>query len=100
MRSMHNAAMCTLSLYDVIGITRHLHIKLKSFPNIAQQLHKKISTWLKFRTGEGRVLKFSSKRQQPNIFNTYHSYLNLGFKLRPPVPEADAVHLEVQLELS
>ena len=32
--------MCTLSLYDVIGITRHLHIKLKLFYNIAQPLHK------------------------------------------------------------
>ena len=32
--------MGTLSLYDVIGITRHLHIKLKSFSNIAQPLHK------------------------------------------------------------
>ena len=32
--------MCTLSLYDVIGITRHLHIKLNSFSNIAQPLHK------------------------------------------------------------
>ena len=39
-RSMHNAVMCKLSLYDVIGITRHLHIKLKSFSNIAQPLHK------------------------------------------------------------
>ena len=37
---MHNAAMCTLSLYDVIGITHHLHIKLKSFSNIAQPLNK------------------------------------------------------------
>ena len=37
---MHNAVMCTLSLYDVMGITRHLHIKLKSFSNIAQPLHK------------------------------------------------------------
>ena len=37
---MHNAVMCTLSLYDVIGITRHLHIKLKSFSNMAQPLHK------------------------------------------------------------
>ena len=37
---MHNAAMCTLSLYNVIGITRNLHIKLKSFSNIAQSLHK------------------------------------------------------------
>ena len=37
---MHNAVMCTFSLYDVIGITRHLHIKLKSFSNIAQHLHK------------------------------------------------------------
>ena len=37
---MHNAVMCTLSLYDVIGITRHLPIKLKSFSNIAQPLHK------------------------------------------------------------
>ena len=27
-------------MYDVIGITRHLHIKLKSFFNIAQPLHK------------------------------------------------------------
>ena len=32
--------MCTLSLYDVIGITGHLHIKLKSFSNIAQPLNK------------------------------------------------------------
>ena len=37
---MHNGVMCALSLYDVIGITRHLHIKLKSFSNIAQPLHK------------------------------------------------------------
>ena len=37
---MHNAVMCTLSLYDVIGTTRHLHIKLKSFSNIGQPLHK------------------------------------------------------------
>ena len=37
---MHNAVMCTLSLYDVIGITRHRHIKLESFSNIAQSLHK------------------------------------------------------------
>ena len=36
---MHNAVMCTLSLYDVIGITRYQHIKLKSFSNIAQPLH-------------------------------------------------------------
>ena len=33
---MHIAVMCTLSMYDVIGITRHLHVKLKSFSNIAQ----------------------------------------------------------------
>ena len=32
--------MCTLSLYDVIEIMRHVHIKLKSFSNIAQSLHK------------------------------------------------------------
>ena len=37
---MHNAVMCTMSLYDVIGITRHLHIKLKSLSKIAQPLHK------------------------------------------------------------
>ena len=37
---MHNAVMCTLSLYDVIGITRHLYIELKSFTKIAQRLHK------------------------------------------------------------
>ena len=37
---MRNAAMCTLSLYDVIGITRHLHIKLKSFSYIAKPQHK------------------------------------------------------------
>ena len=37
---MYNDAMCTLSLYDIIGITRHLQIKLKSFSNIAQPLHK------------------------------------------------------------
>ena len=35
-----NAVMCTLSLYDVIGITRHLHIKLKAFSKIAQPVHK------------------------------------------------------------
>ena len=39
-RLMQNAAMCTLSLCDVIGITRHLHIKLKSFSNNARY-----STW-------------------------------------------------------
>ena len=32
--------MCTLSLHDIIGITRHLHFILKSFSNIAQPLHK------------------------------------------------------------
>ena len=38
---MHNAVMCTLRLYDVIGITRHqLHIKFKSFSKITQPLHK------------------------------------------------------------
>ena len=37
---MHNTVMRTLSLYDVIGITRHLHIKLESFSKIAQPLHK------------------------------------------------------------
>ena len=37
---MHNAVMRTLSLYDVIGITGNLHIKLKSFSKIAQPLHK------------------------------------------------------------
>ena len=37
---MHNAVMCTLKLYDVIRITRHLHIKLKSFSEIGQPLHK------------------------------------------------------------
>ena len=40
---MHNAVMCALSLYDVIGITRHLHFKLKSFSNIAQPLHKEVA---------------------------------------------------------
>ena len=41
---MHNTAMCTLSLYDVIGITRHLHniiIKLRLYSEIAQPLIKK-----------------------------------------------------------
>ena len=37
---MHNAVMCTLSLYDIIGITRHLRIKLKSFSNVTQPLYK------------------------------------------------------------
>ena len=37
---MHNAVMCTLSLYDVFGITLHLHIKLMPFSNITQPLHK------------------------------------------------------------
>ena len=37
---MFNAVICTLSMYDVIGITRHLHIKLKSFSNITQPLQK------------------------------------------------------------
>ena len=36
---MHNAVMFTLNLYDVIGITLHLQIKLKSFSNIDQPLH-------------------------------------------------------------
>ena len=36
---MHNAVMSTLRLYDAVGITRHLHNKLKSFSNIAQPLH-------------------------------------------------------------
>ena len=39
-RLMHNAVMCTLSLYDIIGIMCHLHFKSKSFYNIAQPLHK------------------------------------------------------------
>ena len=37
---MNNAVMCTLNLYDVISITRHLHIKLKQFSNLVQHLHK------------------------------------------------------------
>ena len=37
---MHNAVMCALSLYDVIEITRHLHVIFKSLSNIAQPLHK------------------------------------------------------------
>ena len=37
---MHNAVMCMLSQYDVIGITHPLHIKLKSFSNIDHSLHK------------------------------------------------------------
>ena len=37
---MHNAVMCTLNMYDVIRIMRHLHIKLKSFSKIAKPLHK------------------------------------------------------------
>ena len=45
---MHNVVMCTLSLYDVIGITRHLHIKLKSFSNIARSLHKEAVTGCSF----------------------------------------------------
>ena len=32
--------MCTLNLYDVIRITRHLQVKLKSFSNLVQPLHK------------------------------------------------------------
>ena len=32
--------MCTLRLYDVIGIMCHRHIKLKSFSNITQPLHQ------------------------------------------------------------
>ena len=36
---MHNAVVCALSLYDVIGIMRHLHTKLKSFSPIVQPLH-------------------------------------------------------------
>ena len=37
---MHKAVMCTLRLYDINGITRHLHIKLKSFSKIGQPLRK------------------------------------------------------------
>ena len=35
---MNIAVMCTLNLYDVIGITRHVNIKLKSFSNGVQSL--------------------------------------------------------------
>ena len=46
--------------------------------------------------GGGRALIFSGKRQQPKIYNDYlPTYLNLGFNLRPPVPEADALRLEL-----
>ena len=44
---------------------------------------------------EGPVLKFSGKRQQPNIYNTYLPTLTWVFNLRPPVPEADALQLEL-----
>ena len=46
---MHNTVMCRLSLYDFIGITRQLHIKLKAFSKIRQPLHKEavlISSYL------------------------------------------------------
>ena len=45
---MHNAVMYTLGLYDVTGITRHLHIKLKSFSKIAQPLHKEATRGCSF----------------------------------------------------
>ena len=35
-----NAVMCTLSLYDISGITHNLHIKLESFSHIAEHLNK------------------------------------------------------------
>ena len=37
---MHNAAMCTLSLYDVIGKNASPAYQIKSFFIIAQPLHK------------------------------------------------------------
>ena len=40
--------MYTLSLYDVIGITRHPQIKLKSYSNIAQPLHKEAVRYCSF----------------------------------------------------
>ena len=40
--------MYTLSLYDVVRITGHLHIKLKLFSNIAQPLHKEAVQGLSF----------------------------------------------------
>ena len=41
---MNKTAMCTLNLFDVIRITRHLHVKLKSCSVLVQSLH----TWLFF----------------------------------------------------
>ena len=38
---MHNVVMCTLSLYDVIEITRHQHIKLKLFITTSPNLYIK-----------------------------------------------------------
>ena len=40
---MNNTVMCTLNLhvYDVIRITRHLHVKLKSFSYHLQPVHNK-----------------------------------------------------------
>ena len=37
---MHDAVMCTLSLYDVMGINASSAYQIKSFSNIAQPIHK------------------------------------------------------------
>ena len=45
---MLDAVMSTLSLYDFIRTTCHMHIKLKSFSNNAQPLHKEAARGCSF----------------------------------------------------
>ena len=70
---MQNAVMCTLSLYDIIGITRHLHIKLKSFSNIAKPLHKEAVRGCSFletmflKTSVSNGIIYTKYTQNPHI---------------------------------
>ena len=78
---MHNAIMCTLNLYDVIGITRNLHIKLKSFSNIAQPLHKEAVRGCSFLYifAKKSVIMSEAFLVDVSIFLSYLTYL--GVKL-------------------
>ena len=49
---------------------------------------------------EGRVLKFSGKRQQPNLPTYLLTYLYLGLHLRPPVLEVNALQFELSLQVN
>ena len=79
---MHNAVMCTLRMYDVIGITRHLHIKLKSFSNIAQPLHKEAVRGCLFLyiIAKKSVIMSEAFLVDVSIHTNYQSSRTCGFK--------------------